>query len=233
MIRFGSQNNRKHLRTFSNGLLYTNNTVTVYNFAPEGWHLPSYSEWLTLIDYCGGELYAGAKLKSTRTGYVAGVPNWSSPNTGANNLSRFTALPAGFRATDGTFYSLHNHTYWWTATPDPTDGYYQYFLQLIYNERKANFASSWRNNGMSVRFIKDYVNGWYPGMVIKDVDDNEYHTLKIGEQVWLGSNWKCTKFNDRTSIPHVPATEDWDSLTLNYAYCSYNNADILEFNDLF
>lgn len=233
MIRFGSQNNRKYLRLFSNGLLYTHNTVTAYNFSPEGWHIPSYTEWQALMNFCGGESVAGAKLKSTGTGYVAGVPNWSSPNRGANNLSRFTALPAGFRSTDGSFTSLHNVTYWWSSSGDPNNGYYVYIAGLSYNSTEMDLVSTWRNNGMSVRLIADNTIRWYPGMTIKDVDNNEYHTLKIGDQIWLGSNWRCTKFNDLSPIPHVPATEDWDSLTLNYAYCSYNNADILEFIDLF
>ena len=39
----------------------------------------------------------GGKLKE------AGTAHWNSPNTGATNVSGFTALPAGFRYIGGDF----------------------------------------------------------------------------------------------------------------------------------
>jgi len=40
---------------------------------------------------------ASGKLKET------GTTHWKSPNTGATNQSRFTALPGGYRSLDGAF----------------------------------------------------------------------------------------------------------------------------------
>jgi uncharacterized protein (TIGR02145 family) len=88
----------------------TNNKATygaLYNWftisdsrklAPAGWHIPTESEWTTLINFLGGESVAGGKLKATNL--------WASPNTGANNSSGFTAFPRGVRNLIGWFTTL-------------------------------------------------------------------------------------------------------------------------------
>lgn len=54
---------------------------------PEGWHLPTMAEWNELFALYGGLDTAGGHLKT--------VDFWKAPNTGADNLSGFSALPAG------------------------------------------------------------------------------------------------------------------------------------------
>ena len=54
---------------------------------PEGWHIPSYSEWRELIEYLG-EDSAGTKMKSTS--------GWFENGNGTNS-SGFGALGAGYR----------------------------------------------------------------------------------------------------------------------------------------
>jgi hypothetical protein len=58
----------------------------------------------------GGESVAGGKMKSIGTAY------WNSPNTGATNASGFSALPGGFRLTDGSFNNLRYSATFWRAT---------------------------------------------------------------------------------------------------------------------
>jgi len=77
---------------------------------PEGWKIPSDADWTILSDFLGGVLVAGGKMKE------AGFTHWSSPNTGADNSSGFTALPAGLRASNGDFYHLTEVTGWWSST---------------------------------------------------------------------------------------------------------------------
>ena len=81
--------------------------------APQGWHVPTETEWTTLINYLGGASVAGGKMKSTGTTY------WGSPNTGTNS-SGFSALPGGLREADGAS-SFGNGAYgfitMWSSTP--------------------------------------------------------------------------------------------------------------------
>jgi uncharacterized protein (TIGR02145 family) len=89
------------------GYLY--NWETAKNVCPTGWHLPSDAEWITLIDYEGGEKTAGNKLKE------AGIKHWGESNTGATNQSGFTALPGGGRQEDGQFTQINVDGNWWTS----------------------------------------------------------------------------------------------------------------------
>jgi len=63
--------------------------VRVRGVCPKGWHLPSKSEWDTLIDTVGGwYTAAGSMLKSTS--------GWSDNGNGTDAYG-FAALPAGHR----------------------------------------------------------------------------------------------------------------------------------------
>jgi uncharacterized protein (TIGR02145 family) len=64
-------------------------------------------------------------------------------------------------------------------------------------------------------------NGTVPG-VINDADGNEYHTVKIGGQVWTAENLRTTRYNDGSPIPLVTDSSRWNSLTTP-AYCYYAN----------
>ena len=52
----------------------------------------------------------GGELKET------GYYHWASPNEGADNSSGFTALPGGYRWSDGIFYNISNYGLFWSIT---------------------------------------------------------------------------------------------------------------------
>lgn len=117
---------------------------------PSGYHIPTNTDWINLINYLGGELVAGGPLKET------GTVHWTSPNAGATNSSGFTGLPGGLRYNDGTFQSINDISYWWTSTLiDPSSSY-------IYGLDYSNAATSAISgtggvfqDGYSVRLLKD------------------------------------------------------------------------------
>lgn len=84
----------------------------VQGACPVGWHLPSDSEWLELITSLGGVEVAGGKLKE------AGTSHWQSPNTGADNESLFSALPAGFKDFSGEYRGVGEVTFFATASAE-------------------------------------------------------------------------------------------------------------------
>lgn len=140
--------------TFANeyGALYNWYAVSTGKLCPTGWRVPTDAEWEILVGYAGGASVAGGKLKSTRTAPDA-HPRWESPNTGATDQYRFSALPGGIRSTNGTFNTLEYLGRWWSATESSSSDAFR---------REIDFANSnvFRNNspkehGFSVRCIRD------------------------------------------------------------------------------
>jgi uncharacterized protein (TIGR02145 family) len=120
------------------------------NVCPTGWHVPSDAEWTILIDFLGGESVAGGKMKSTGTKY------WLSPNTGANNSSGFSGLPAGARGgVDGEFVSNNDYGDFWSST-EGTSSLSAVLRGIGYNSSEIyRLDYVFKNNGLSVRCIKD------------------------------------------------------------------------------
>jgi uncharacterized protein (TIGR02145 family) len=92
------------------GKLYNWYTTLGDTLCPTGWGVPTDDEWTTLTTYLGGESVAGGKMKSIGTAY------WNSPNTGATNESGFSALPGGYRDSDGSFYNIRGFAVFRSAT---------------------------------------------------------------------------------------------------------------------
>lgn len=55
--------------------------------------------------------------------------------------------------------------------------------------------------------------------LVNDVEGNSYPVVKVGSEVWLGSNLRTTKYGDGTEIPLVPLA----SLDKSIACCTYPN----------
>lgn len=115
--------------------------------APQGWHVPSQSEWLILVNYLGGYSVAGGEMKET------GTSHWINPNAGATNSSGFTGLPGGYRTYNGLFYEVGEYGFFWTSTPVGLTAAYQYSLDYSYSGI-SNFPNNIRF-GFSVRLIKN------------------------------------------------------------------------------
>ena len=130
------------------GVLY--NWPAAMQSCPAGWHLPSDTEWTTLIDYLGGTNYAGAKLKE------AGTTHWNSPNNGITETG-FRALPGGCYGLGSWFDQLGGYAYFWSTAEYTTHG--EYYRAYCY--RLSYYASSFpqylheRSIGFSVRCLKD------------------------------------------------------------------------------
>ena len=117
-------------------------------FAPVGYHVPTQTEFNTLISTLGGGGIAGQALKEV------GTAHWNM-SSGATNSSGFTGLPGGNRTPDtfGTFGYLGQNGNWWSVTNSgSTDAFY---LILFQNNNNASVFSFSRKYGRSVRLIKN------------------------------------------------------------------------------
>ncbi|MBK7629085.1 MAG: fibrobacter succinogenes major paralogous domain-containing protein [Bacteroidales bacterium] len=128
------------------GALYNFYTTTdSRNLCPTGWHVPTHAEWTTLTTYLGGENVAGGKMKS--------VSGWTIPNTGASNVSEFTALPGGYRYyIGGSFNNLGGTGDWWTSTVSTTAEAFS--RRLNYSEMGVSWGVPDFRNGYSVRCLQ-------------------------------------------------------------------------------
>ncbi|MDD3711051.1 MAG: FISUMP domain-containing protein [Patescibacteria group bacterium] len=128
------------------GVLYNFFAVDQVNICPTDWHVPTDAEWTILTTYLGGTTVAGGKMKQT------GTTLWTSPNTGATNESGFTALPAGYRNTVGSFSDVANDVYFWSSSVNNPNAWYR---GLSYNSVGVYVSSGSQAYGFPVRCLQD------------------------------------------------------------------------------
>ena len=118
--------------------------------APNGYHIPTDAEWTTLTTYLGGLSLSGGNMKETG---ILPAGHWQTPNTGATNTSGFTALPGGWRFSNGSFTSLGKYGYWWSSSESNFS--FAWYRSLNYNN--SNVTSYFDNEvfGFSVRCLRD------------------------------------------------------------------------------
>ena len=117
-------------------------TDPVRGVCPEGWHLPSNTEWETLLIAVGGGLTAGKVLKSTS--------GWNG--NGSDDFG-FSALSAGYRFVRGDYDLEGSKTYFWSSTEK--DNNRAISMSLNGNDDNAFLNGSYKFLGFSVRCLKD------------------------------------------------------------------------------
>ena len=117
------------------------------NIAPVGWHVPSDSEWLKLINYTGSEMFAGRNLKE------AGTAHWTCPEYGGDDIYGFTALPGGWRESGGTVGFIGINGIFWTSSEKDVNDAWDRVIYSCYEDIPQDWAP--KNYGFSVRCVKD------------------------------------------------------------------------------
>lgn len=132
------------------GRLYT--WAAANEACPEGWHLPSQTEWETLIIAADGNIseytdynLAGLALKSAE--------GWD--NAGNDTLAiGFSALPAGIKDYESdVFNGIDSYTYFWTSTGKDT--YSAYYVKLSSSNNQALIDYADKSYGYSIRCLKN------------------------------------------------------------------------------
>ena len=137
-------------------------------FAPEGWHVPSKTEWTTLIDYliANGYNYDGTTSGNKIAKSVASTTGWSYTTGGGepgwypelNNSSGFNAFPVGARIDigDDDFRCEGSCAIFWDSSQHTEPPLDRAWYTAVYNIRmdvEKFVRLKW--NGLSVRFVKN------------------------------------------------------------------------------
>jgi len=163
-------------------------TPGVKGICPDGWYLPTDAEYCTLTQYIDPTVNCstiewsgtdvGTKMKST-TGWYGGG--------NGTNASGFTALPGGYRNTDGYFDDLTLSAPFWTSSESVPIAWYRVLVHWT-----AAIYRYYHNKdfGLNVRCLKDPTPPtWSCGDTIIDARDNQvYNTVQIGTQCWMQEN---------------------------------------------
>ncbi len=142
------------------------NTVPsgVKGVCPDDWHLSSDEEWKIFEGFVDSQYEypdpeweiwnwrgsdAGGNLKEIDT------THWTAPNTGATNISNYTALPGGYKSYENIFEGIGNHAQFWTSTEGLSSLQWSWHRLLNFDEAKIWRGQHHRNSGFSVRCIKN------------------------------------------------------------------------------
>jgi uncharacterized protein (TIGR02145 family) len=196
--------------------------------APDGWHVPSNSEWNRLVKNidaaadticinCSQSQTAGGNLKDT------GTLKWLTPNTGATNNTNFTALPGGMRF--GTSFTQWRVSgIWWTNSQFSSNDAYSKSLNYLDTKIASGYSTNLplnKNNGYSVRCLRNNITYLWstgantPSITVRPtvtttyyltVTDANGNTCRDSVKITVGA----------TAVPSAPA-----SITGATDVCSY------------
>ena len=145
------------------GISSSQNPSGVQGICPDGWHLPSDSEWKQLelelgmseqeVNYTG---YRGTNEGSIISGGQGLWENGILIEDPYFNTSGFNALPAAFRLSMfGNFQWLGEVSYFWTTTESSSQ--FSWYRYLGYGWTSIGRGAEPKGVGMSVRCLKDSV----------------------------------------------------------------------------
>lgn len=168
-LNFDPKNGKKY------GKLYNFHAVVdSRGLAPKGWHVPSKTEFESLISFLGGKYEAGKKIRAT-TGWNIPDKKYGDYAGNGTNSSGLNFL-AGSRAWSNeydkepkaisVFLEYYSNGQWWSSTVDGDDrwnpndgyGYYNNGFSFSFSSYKTNFTSVGSESpqrGFSVRLVKD------------------------------------------------------------------------------
>jgi uncharacterized protein (TIGR02145 family) len=144
--------------------LYVIDPANPKKIAPEGWHVPTDSEWIILENFLvlNGYNWDGttdtthmdkiAKSLAAKVDWKVFPLSGGAPgyDVAKNNRSGFSGFPCGWRDWNGNFYSLGQGAYWWCSTEyqalsafDPTSAVEWTIFEWIITTKATDARSGW------------------------------------------------------------------------------------------
>lgn len=126
---------------------------------PEGWHVPTLTEWSTLATVVSGKKCGdtddcpnvGFMLKST--GGWDRYSNSSLSRSDGDDVIGFTALAGGVRGRYGSYLDFGEYASFWSATE--SDGGYAYYRYAVNYDSTFRAIANYKPAGLYIRCVKD------------------------------------------------------------------------------
>jgi len=135
------------------------NPSGVQGICPNGWHVPSDAEWDQLENYLRSQsLYKIdgdiTKALASPTGWVTSQEYSVGNDPSTNNLTGFSAVPAGFWKDDG-FNGAGHYAYFWVSTEYDNNTNQAWIHILNYSTLGMHKNRYYKEVGISVRCVKN------------------------------------------------------------------------------
>ena len=134
--------------------------TSAQGICPSGWYIPTDYEWKILEGTVDSQFGVGDPIWNTGgyRGFDAGfhlksTTGWGTTGNGDDSFG-FTALPGGYRDTDGSFGSLGSADYFWASTEWWNDS--SAIRRHLHHNLNSIYRSEWvKTAGYSIRCVKD------------------------------------------------------------------------------
>jgi uncharacterized protein (TIGR02145 family) len=144
------------------GALYNWYTINTGKIAPKGWHVPTDAEWIILENFliANGYNYNGSTSVDYLAKSLASTIIWATSNglgtigndLTKNNYTGFSALPGGFRSSNG-YSEIGTASDFWSSTAGNSSLAWYRYLDYDINDLGRN--DGYKYIGCSIRCVKD------------------------------------------------------------------------------
>jgi uncharacterized protein (TIGR02145 family) len=159
-------------------------------FAPEGWHVPTDTEWFTLENYliANGYNYDGTTTGNKIAKAMASTTGWhndpnafeGSPgnNPHLNNSSGFNSIAVGLRDKNSVFgYGTSAANFWSSTEADNSIDAFLHRLYVVYSNIVRNGFG--KKSGYTIRFVRDASSiGAYGDILLNGAVSAENNQIK-------------------------------------------------------
>lgn len=153
----------------------------VRGVCPEGWRMPTTTDFMTLFDAVGGMDVAGRALKSTRV--------WDGGGYGVDTYG-FGALPGGMMMSLSSYDYMGEYAYYWTST---TATYGNSSAISFSSDHDMAEINDWmhRGSGLSIRCIEDET-----GEAFTESSSSEESGAENSSGSYDGYGWSSSSSDD-------------------------------------
>ncbi len=168
----------------------------IQGVCPEGWHVPSKEELVTLLEAVGGVQNKDKDWQWENSGLMLkSTSEWESylqQSGNGTDAFGFSALPAGYWAYpldlgNRKSYLMGEETKFASSTQDDRSNDHAFFMTLG-TDNLAEMYSSSKTDANSIRCLKGEGKLIGTGKMKDERDGQVYRTIKIGNQVWMAQN---------------------------------------------